>query len=236
MTTRDDLDRVLGEWLAEGPTRAPDWPIDRAIAHARTHPRPPDPLGFLRAPAFPAQVAAFNPRPALLFAAALLLALGATALVVGSRPSPSPVVVPSPSSSPPPTALPSAALTPSLLAPIHVELDVAAGEPASVDIVYDGEVAPRSGRPGDGVSVSENEILVANEGPQTLRLTWSGMPCETRYRLDVSPDRRNYVLERPTCSGDAIAFDRVLILSFDGPVPATQVSAKVVRAGATPQP
>jgi hypothetical protein len=62
------------------------------------------------------------------------------------------------------------------------------------------------------------------------------MPCETTYRLEVSPDGRDYRLERPTCSGDTVAFDRVLILTFDDPVPASQVSTKVQRAGATSQP
>ena len=236
MTPRDEFDRVLGEWLAEGPTRAPDWPVDRAIGHARAHPRRPDPLGFLRAPAFPAQVGTFNPRPVLLFAAVVMLALAASALVVGSRPSQAPVLVPSRSESAPPSVTPIASPTPSDVVPVHVNLDVTAGEPASVDIYYAGQLEARSGRPGDGVSVSEDEILVVNEGPNTLRLTWSGMPCETDYRLEVSPGGRDYILERPTCSGDAIAFDRVLILGFDSPVPATQVSAKVQRAGATSQP
>jgi hypothetical protein len=238
MTARDELDRVLGEWLAEGPTRAPDWPIDRAIEHARSHPRRPDPLGFLRATAFPAHVGTFNPRPALLFAAVLLLALAATALVVGSRQRQPPVVVP-------PSVAPSAVVTaaPTPLATSspstrQVDLEVAAGQPATVDIVYDGQslVDARSGQPGDGASVAENEILVSSDGPNTLVLTWSGMPCETSYRLDITPQGRDYRLERPTCSGDAVAFDRVLVLTFDSPVPASQVSTKVQRAGATSQP
>jgi hypothetical protein len=236
MTARDEFDRVLGEWLAEGPTRAPDWPVDRAIAHARTHPRRPDPLGFLRTPAFPVRVGAFNPRPALLFAAALLLALAGTALVVGSRPQQTPVIVPPASVSPLPSATPTASPTARELGPAHVNLKLAAGEPASVDVFYDGVLQARSGQPGDGVSAAEDEILVANDGPNTLVLTWSGMPCETTYRLEVSPNGRDYRLERPTCSGDTIAFDRVLILTFDAPVPASQVSTKVQRAGTTSQP
>jgi hypothetical protein len=240
MTARDELDRVLGEWLADGPTRAPDWPIDRAIAHARTHPRRPDPLSFMRAPVFPARVGAFNPRPALLFAAALLVALTATALVIGSRPSPTPVVVP-PASTPTSTPEPSPTVAPTptahALSPVHVALEVAAGQPASVDIFYDGRlVEARSGQPGDGVSAAEDEIHVTNDGPNTLVLTWSGMPCETSYRLEVTPNGRDYRLVRPTCSGDAIAFDRVLLLTFGDPVPASQVSTKVQRAEATSQP
>jgi hypothetical protein len=238
MTARDEFDRVLGEWLAEGPTRAPDWPIERAIEHARSHPRRPDPLGWLRTPAFPARVGTFNPRPAVLFAAALLLALAATALVVGSRQGQPPVVVP-------PSVLPSAipSIEPSPIASPppavrHVNLRVAAGEPASVDILYEGDtlIDARSGQPGDGVSVAEDEILVANDGPNTLVLTWSGMPCESRYSLEVTPNGRDYVLERPSCSGDAIAFDRVLVLTFSDPVPASQVSTKVQLARATSQP
>jgi hypothetical protein len=236
MSARDEFDRVLGEWLAEGPTRAPDWPVDRAIAHARTNPRRPDPLGFLRAPTFPARVGAFNPRPALLFAAVLLLALAGTALVVGSRRPEAPIVVPQASVSPLPSTTPTASPTASEPGPVHVNLKVAAGEPASVDVFYDGVLQALSGQPGDGVSVADDEIMVANDGPNTLVLTWSGMPCETTYRLEVSPDGRDYRLERPTCSGDTVAFDRVLILTFDDPVPASQVSTKVQRAGATSQP
>jgi hypothetical protein len=239
MTARDELDRVLGEWLAEGPTRAPDWPVDRAIEHARSHPRRLDPLGFLREPAFPAHAGAFNPRPALLFAAALLLALAATALVVGSRPSQTPVIVPT--SNPGPTATLSPSVSPSSSPPAarrHVDLVVTAGQPASVDITYEGDklVDAQSGQPGDGVSIATDEIAVTNDGPNRLVLTWSGMPCEASYRLDVGPDGRDYILERPTCEGDATAFDRVLILTFSEPVPASQVSTKVQRAGATSQP
>ena len=235
MTARDEFDRVLGDWLADGPTRAPDWPIDRAIAHARTHPRRPDPLGFLRAPAFPAQVGAFNPRTAVLLAAALMLALAATALVVGSRSPQTPVVVPAPSPSSPPR---SASPTPTASAPVHIKLKVTAGPPTSVDILYEGHVLvdARSGQPGDGVSVAEDDIQVANDGPSTLVLTWSGMPCETSYRLEVTPNGRDYRLERPTCSGDTIALDRVLVLTFSDPVPADQVSTKVQRVAASSQP
>jgi hypothetical protein len=238
MTARDELDRVLGDWLVEGPTRAPDWPIERAIAHARSHPRRPDLLGFMRAPAFPARAGVFNPRPALLFAAALLLALAATALVVGTRPPQTPVVVPQDSLSMSPSAspVPSPSASPEELVPIHVDLEVAAGQPASVDLFFAGHLQARSGQPGDGVSAGDNEILVSNDGPNTLVLTWSGMPCETSYRLEISPGGRDYVLERPTCEGDAIAFDRVLILTFDESVPASQVSTKVQRAAATSQP
>ena len=48
MTTLNDFDRVLGEWLNEGPNRAPDRPIDLAVEHARSHPRRPDLIRFLR--------------------------------------------------------------------------------------------------------------------------------------------------------------------------------------------
>jgi hypothetical protein len=236
MTARDELDRVLGDWLAEGPTRAPDWPIERAFDHARTHPRRPDPLGFLRAPAFPARAGAFNPRTALLFAAVLLLALAATALVVGSRPSPTPVVVPSSPPTAQPSITPVPSPTPNDLVSVHVDLEVAAGQPASVDVYFGGHIQARSGQPGDGVSVATDEIAVTNDGPNTLVLTWSGMPCEASYRLEVSPDGRDYVLDRPVCGGDTVAFDRVLVLTFDMPVPASQVSTKVQRAAASSQP
>jgi hypothetical protein len=242
MTARDELDRVLGEWLAEGPTRAPDWPIDRAIEHARTHPRRPDPLTFLRAPAFPAQVGAFNPRPALLFAAALLLALAATALVVGSRPSQAPVVVP-PSLGP--TASPSApsSASPTPLAsasPRHVDLKIAAGQPASVDIQDETGllVEAVSGQPGDGVSVDLDRINVVKETSSRLRLTWSGGPCETDYGLSVqgTADTLSFVLERPACEGDAIALDRVLIVTFSEVITDRQIETRVQGAGATSQP
>ena len=243
MTARDELDRVLGEWLADGPTRAPDWPMQRAIDHARAHPRRPDPLGLLRGSAFPAQVGPFSVRPALLLAAALLLGIAATAFVVGSRPSQSPIVVPS-SSAQTPSIGPSRSPSPSESSPAevarHVDLIVAAGQPASVDITYNGDTLLRavSGQPGDGVSAATDEILVTNDGPDTLVLTWSGLPCESSYGLEVTPNGRDLILQRPSCSGDtdAIAFDRVLVLTFSEPVPASQVSTKVQRAAASSQP
>jgi hypothetical protein len=236
MTARDELDRVLGEWLADGPTRAPDWPIDRAIAHARTHPRRPDPLGLLRAPAFPARVGGFNPRPALLFAAALLLALALTALVVGSRTSQLPIVVPPPSA---PISTPEATPTPAPheSGPVHVALKVAAGQPATIDINYEGNklVDARSGQPGDGVSVSTDEIAVTNDGPNTIVLTWSGAPCESSYRLDVTETAGVVVLWRPRCTDtDAIAFDRVLVLTFSEPISARSVAAKILLQDEAP--
>ena len=110
MNTSDDIDRLLGEWLEDGPTQAPHEAIERAIAHARSHPRRPDPFAFLRSSAMSSRTTPVVLRPAwILLLLGLLLAAVVAAIGIGSRNDAPVVVVASPTASPAPTA--TAALT-----------------------------------------------------------------------------------------------------------------------------
>jgi hypothetical protein len=86
-------------------------------------------------------------------------------------------------------------------------------------------VGAMSGAPGDGASVAPYEVEVANADPNTLELTWSGGPCDARDLLTIDVSGRQFVLVQPECRGDAVAFDRVLIVTFAGPVDASEISA-----------
>jgi hypothetical protein len=69
------------------------------------------------------------------------------------------------------------------------------------------------------------DVEVANADPNTLELTWSGGPCDARDLLTIDVSGRQFVLVQPECRGDAVAFDRVLIVTFAGPVDASEISA-----------
>ena len=114
MTGSNDLDRMLGVYLDEGPRRAPERATDAALAFAAAHPRRRDPLLFLKPDVMARRGSLFGPQ--LVWAALLVaLTLGAVAAIaIGSRPSHEPVVPP-PSLVESPSPVPSVA--PSRIAP-----------------------------------------------------------------------------------------------------------------------
>ncbi len=104
MNASDDFDRLLGEWLEDGPTQAPHEAIERATAHARSHPRRPDPFAFLRRSAMTSRTTPVVLRPAwILLLLSLLLAAVVAAVGIGSRNDAPVVVVPSPTAAASPT-------------------------------------------------------------------------------------------------------------------------------------
>ena len=228
MTTAQDLDRLLGEWLDEGPRRAPDRPLELALQHARTHPRRPDPLGFLRPDVMAPRRSAFGLRPVLVLAA-LALALAAAVSVGGGgnrdgvQP---PVTSPSPTPIATPVASPSVAPTGRM-----IELDVAEGEPQTVTVndASGTVVDVRSGNPESGTSFPSDAVVVTNADDATLQLGWSGFPCATDHTLAISADGTSMTLTRPECDGvtDAFGVDRILILEFSRPIDASAVSVTI---------
>jgi hypothetical protein len=234
MTTLNDFDRVLGEWLNEGPNRAPDRPVDLAVEHARSHPRRPDPIGFLRPDpmARPFRGLGTGLRPAMILATVALLLAAVVAIGVGG-PKPSVVLPnPSPSASPSLSPIPSSSPHPSPTGPasagILVDLTVAAGEPQTVDVTDESGklLEATSGSPtGDGQSFPSDAVEVTNIDPTTLQLGWAGFPCRTDHELRIGSDPRLMTLVRPPCEGvtDSIGIDRVLILRFSEPIVAAEV-------------
>lgn len=85
-------------------------------------------------------------------------------------------------------------------------------------------VRAASGPARDGGSVPEG-VLVEQVDPTTLRLTWTDLVCSIAYEIDVDATGRSIAIDAPACSGDAYALDRVLDLTFDGPVDAADVTA-----------
>ncbi len=229
MTALNDFDRVLGEWLDEGPNRAPDRPIELAMEHARSHPRRRDPLGFLRPDpmAPPSRGLGTGLRPGLVLAV-LGLVLAAVAIGVGGSRQPS-VVVPdtSPTSSPSASPTPIASPTGPASAGILVELVVAAGQPQTVDVIDESGklVEASSGSPtGDGQSFPDDDVEVKNIDATTLQLGWAGFPCRTDHDLRIGTDLV-MTLGRPPCEGvtDSMGVDRILILRFSEPIVAADV-------------
>ena len=130
---------------------------------------------------------------------------------------------------PPPSASPtvSAAPTAAADATLHVVLTQANAKDVSIDVT-DGTgtlVAAESGSPGDGASVDPYALVVRNDDPTTLRLTWVGGPCDSANTLSIDESGRQFLLVQPECPGDSIVTDRLLILSFSGPVHAGQIHA-----------
>jgi len=225
MTTLNDFDRVLGEWLNEGPNRVPDRPIDLAVEHARSHPRRPDPIGFLRPDpmARPFRGLGMSLRPAMILATLALLLAAVVAIGVGG-PKPS-VVLPNPSSSPNPSPTATASTG------IIVDLTVAAGQPQTVDVIDESGtlLQASSGSPTDGQGFPSDSVEVMNIDANTLQLGWAGYPCRTDHELRIGNDPRVMTLVRPPCEGvtDSIGVDRILILHFSEPIVAAEVAITI---------
>lgn len=232
MNSINDFDRALGEWLDEGPNRAPDRPIELAVAHALAHPRRRDPLGFLRPDpmGLGSQSSHLPIRPMLVLAALGLLLGAIVALGVGGSRQPAVVVPPSPSQpasvSPRPTSGIASAST------FVVQLTVPEGQPQTVAVSDRSGliVEATTGTPESGQSFPSDAVEVTNLDATTLQLGWAGFPCQTDHTLTIESDGRTMTLERPACSGvtDSIGVDRILVLRFSAPVAAAAVSIALV--------
>ena len=243
MNQTTDLDRLLDDWLTDGPNRAPDQPITAASQFARAHPRRPDPLRILRSdPMADRRRRPFGLQPGLVFALLALVAVIVAAGVIGSRLQQPPVVVPpsdqlSPSSppddSPPvsPSALPTppASEPPAPLFRLDLATSCCPGNPPSIEVV------DLSGLVASGVSAEALEsdsvdgIVVENDKADSLRITWLGSPCDTVHRLTVDATATHIVLERPRCFGDAMARFLSLTLTFSRSIVASDVQASIVE-------
>jgi hypothetical protein len=111
----------------------------------------------------------------------------------------------------------------------HVVLAHAVGDGVTINVA-DGSgtlVEAASGVPGDGASVEPGRLLIVNDDPSTLRLTWVGGPCAASDVLLIDPARRTFVLGERGCGGDSIVSDRVLILRFSTPIDAAEIDGRV---------
>jgi hypothetical protein len=108
-----------------------------------------------------------------------------------------------------------------------VELDNATGNDVAIEIVDESGnlLAATSGTPGDGATVEPYTVSVTNEDPTTLRLTWVGGPCDARDQLMIDATGHRFLVVQPECSGDAVAYDRVLLMTFAESIDAADVAA-----------
>jgi hypothetical protein len=228
MTEFNEFDRLLGDWLHDGPNRAPDRPIELAVEHARAHPRRRDPLRFLRPDPMAAPFRGFGMslRPVMILAMLGLLLAAIVAVGVGGA-AKDPLIVVS-------SASPSASAPPASPTEFVVDLTVPEGQPQTV-LVIDGSaliVEASSGAPSGfaGATFPDTAVDVTNLDPTTLELGWSGLPCATDHTLTVEPDGRTMTLERPACeNSDTVLVDRILVLRFSEPVSASDVTISLAR-------
>lgn len=229
MTHANELDRILGDWLAEGPTRAPDHPVQAAVEHARSHPRRWDPLGALRRDpmAGPGGLTGLR-RPVLVLASVglLVVAVAASALIGMNR---NPSVVPpvSPSPSPGPSASPSFSPRPSSAPTVfQVDLGGVGGNDASVEVI-DLTGLLIDARAGQPRTVQDDATLdFENLDERTLRFVWTGSPCDTVHQLTVKAG--GVELVKPLCFGDAIAREFGLELTFAEPIDGAGLTSSIV--------
>jgi hypothetical protein len=233
MTGFDDTDRRIASWFADEGVRAPERTIDVVLAHARAHPRRPDPFTALRRDPMRPRIGStlFMPVPLLAVIGLLAIAIAAGAIAGGSFDRPAVVVTPSPS----PTSTPTPARSPTPVpspAIIRVDLVEVLGADASVDITdRSGTLASaESGQPADGGSVASGAVDIQPDpsDADVAVLTWTGTPCDTTHTLDIAPDGRTLTLRRASCEGDAIPRDLRLRLRFAGPIDTSTMHGTVV--------
>jgi hypothetical protein len=180
-----------------------------------------------------------RPAAAFILAAVAVLAIVASG-ALGSSPAPSPSPSPTaPGATPTPTPTGSPVATPTPQpseAPsdeIVVDLDNLTDHDVSVVVIdKSGTLAgAKSGTPGDGMTVRWFDSKVTNIDATTIRIVWVGLPRDEQVRLTISDADGGYLVrivqEAPPAYSDAIGFDRIIELSFDGPVSADDVTVTV---------
>jgi hypothetical protein len=241
MTSSNDFDRRLDAWLDDGPRHAPERAIESALAHARAHPRRRDPLAaFRRDPmAGRGSAGAMRPLPLVAVLGLILIAAIGVATVGGSLGRPSvvtPPLTPTPSpSAPAPSATPTGPAIPaSSPAVVRVDLIDDIGGAAFVEITDESGTMldARSGQEAEAGEIT-GDIGVSNlaTDPNAVVLIWVGSPCDTRHDLTIAPDGRTMTVSRAACQGDSLGIARVLVVRFDGPVPASEVVATLQTSG-----
>jgi len=251
MNAPHDLDRRLDQWMQQGPDRAPERIIAVGLDHASAHPRRRDPLAVFRRD--PMASTAFGLGSGLrvmpmVAALGLLLVAALAVATVGGVFDRQPVVVPpvsTPSTSPSPSSTSQASPSPSTPSaspsapspsPVVRSVDLKAYDGrtlATMQIVDESGtlVDARSGQPAEGGSASspdKADVVNDPDDPTTIVLTWTGLFDDDDRRLTIASDGRTMTIDVVPGTGDLLPVDRVLILTFAGPVPAAEVTATIV--------
>ena len=149
----------------------------------------------------------------------------------------SPVEVSRPSTAPSaaPSARPSVAPSAPISGDTKVILENATNHDVSIQIHDEtGDVVKAaSGKPGDGMSIRWHKAIVKNVDARTISVTWAGLPQDELADLGVNSagDKYELVLVQagPYPQTDAMGEDRILILTFEAPVSADDVSVEILN-------
>jgi hypothetical protein len=195
------------------------------------------------------------PIAAALLAVAVAACSGVVAGDPGSTPVPTPVASPVPASPVPATPVPASpapsggpaeptpVVTPAPVdpgndddMPVKVDLRTAGDFDVYVDIVdRSGRITgASSGEPGDGASVPAYEVRVENVDDRTIRLTWSDMAGDNALALFVDETGTRMILVQPEHEGDLMPGDRILVLAYDAPIAAQDVTVSIQDGLDTP--
>jgi hypothetical protein len=233
MTGSNDLDRMLGTYLDEGPRRSPDRPVEAAIAHARAHPRRRDPLGFLRPDVMARRSSLVSPQ--LAWAALLVvLTLGAVAAIaIGSRPNtvpvvPPPTVIESPSPSAAPSEPPASASPRSFDIAVVDEHDIR----HLIEVIdLSGTLVAADGGPVFNEALA-GDTLASNDPdvPGGVFVAWTYASCASPTTVTIDASGSLVTIERPRCTGDALGGNPLHVsLRFDGEVDAEALDVQLVE-------
>ena len=155
---------------------------------------------------------------------------GASPSAPVSSPKPSDPSRPAPSAPAKPSDTPSA--DPSR--PPVVDLDSASGHDVQADVIdqVGSLVKAESGRPGDGMSVRWHDAIVEQSGANAVRITWSALPLDDHVGIGIhdldGPLTVVIVQAGPPANSDAMGEDRVVVLTFDHAVRASDVAVEVL--------
>ncbi len=153
----------------------------------------------------------------------------------------SPTPAPSESAEAPseaPSTSPEASPSASAELPIEfaVDLTIATDHDVTAEVVdWTGTLTgATSGTPGDGASIESGTVAIRSIDASTLELTWTGGPCDREIPVVIDAATASITVVQPPCEGDAIAFDRVLVLAFGQPTDAASFTGVLQEAVDTP--
>jgi hypothetical protein len=142
------------------------------------------------------------------------------------------------SASPPPaSAAPSASAAPTPAPSLHVVLADELDSGATVDVVDQSGalVSARAAAIDERVPAeasTSGQVTIGNVDATTLWIGWTAGNCPDAHVLTVDPTGRSIsITQPPFCGGDTIGVGRQLVLVFSQPMPAGDVTAKLVETG-----
>ncbi len=121
--------------------------------------------------------------------------------------------------------------TPASSASFSVDLVGFGGRDLSTIEVVDASgslVGARAGMPAEDPSDPNPNVRNDPADPATVVLTWYGLLDDMDRRLTIAPDGRTMTLDVLPGCGDLVPVNRVLALTFSGPVPAEEVTVTTV--------